>query len=93
MFIVVPEDQQSEASEQSDDPSSTGLRCPAGLLTRLLSLAGHVALRQLVHLDVAVFGEMKRRHTVQQEQTSKARSSCVTASAMKRNPKVHDLTY
>jgi condensin complex subunit 1 len=39
----------------------------SGVLARLLSLVGHVALRQLVHLDVAVFGEMKRRRAIQEQ--------------------------
>ncbi|XP_052287084.1 condensin complex subunit 1-like isoform X2 [Dreissena polymorpha] len=39
----------------------------SGVLARLLSLVGHVALRQLVHLDLAVFGEMKRRRAIQEQ--------------------------
>lgn len=39
----------------------------SGMLARLLSLVGHVALRQLVHLDLSVFGEMKRRRAIQEQ--------------------------
>ena len=39
----------------------------SGVLARLLSLVGHVALRQLVHLDLSVFGEMKRRRAIQEQ--------------------------
>ncbi|CAH1774609.1 unnamed protein product [Owenia fusiformis] len=48
--------------------SPTEFNCPSGILTRLLSLAGHIALRHLVHLDVAVFGELKRRNAIHEEE-------------------------
>ncbi|XP_041377786.1 condensin complex subunit 1-like [Gigantopelta aegis] len=41
------------------------------ILTRLLSMAGHVAVRQLIHLDVDIFGELKRRRAMQDEKKSK----------------------
>ena len=37
-----------------------------GIMTRLLSVAGHVALKQLVHTDGAILSEMKRRNAVQE---------------------------
>lgn len=40
---------------------------PAFLLTRFIALAGHVALKMLVHLEFAVLNEMKRREAVQEE--------------------------
>ena len=53
-------------------PTPTGpFTCGSGVLTRLLSLAGHVALRQLVHLDNSIFGELKRRRNLQEEQKDK----------------------
>ena len=39
----------------------------SGILARLVQLVGHVALRQLVHLDLSVFGEMKRRRAIQEQ--------------------------
>ena len=50
----------------ASDDSST-ISYASGVLARLLSLVGHVALRQLVHLDVEVFGEMKRRRAIQEQ--------------------------
>lgn len=41
------------------------------LLTRLLSLAGQVALQQLVHMEVTVLGELKRRNTMQEDKQRK----------------------
>lgn len=46
---------------------SQSVNLASGVLARLLSLVGHVALRQLVHLDLSVFGEMKRRRAIQEQ--------------------------
>ena len=88
-------DSQAESTVESSPPtppSPSKLGCPAAILTRLLSLAGHVALRQLVHLDMDVFGEIKRRQAVQEERDEKAKKTqsqqqqqLVTASGVKRN--------
>ncbi|XP_052761140.1 condensin complex subunit 1-like isoform X1 [Mya arenaria] len=51
--------------EKDQEESSASFA--SGVLSRLLSLVGHVALRQLVHLDLAVFGEMKRRRAIQEQ--------------------------
>jgi condensin complex subunit 1 len=40
------------------------LFCSSGVLSRFLFVCGHVALQQLIHLDVAVFGELKRRRAL-----------------------------
>ncbi|XP_071110071.1 condensin complex subunit 1-like [Haliotis cracherodii] len=61
-----------ESGGEGATSSETPLpECGSGLLTRLLSLAGHMALKQLVHLDVSVFGEVKRRLAVQEERNNK----------------------
>lgn len=46
---------------------------PTFLLMNLLSLAGDVALQQLVHLEQAVSGELCRRRVLQEEQEHKAK--------------------
>lgn len=38
--------------------------CSLLVLSRFLFTCGHVALHELMHLDVAVFGELKRRRAV-----------------------------
>lgn len=43
------------------------------LLMNLLSLAGDVALQQLVHLEQAVSGELCRRRVLQEEQEHKTK--------------------
>ena len=40
--------------------------CPAGVLSRLLGISGHVALQQLVLLDCDMFNELKRRHALRE---------------------------
>ena len=39
-------------------------RCSLLVLSRFLFTCGHVALQELMHLDVAIFGELKRRRAV-----------------------------
>lgn len=46
---------------------------PTFLLMNLLSLAGDVALQQLVHLEQAVSGELCRRRVLQEEQEHKTK--------------------
>lgn len=41
------------------------------MLTRLLSFAGQVAIQQLVHLEVNVLGELKRRNILQEDKNCK----------------------
>lgn len=47
---------------------------PAFLLMNLLSLAGDVALQQLVHLEQAVSGELCRRRVLREEQEHKTKN-------------------
>lgn len=43
----------------------------SGMLTKLLALAGQVALQQLVYMEVGVLGELKRRNAMQEDKQSK----------------------
>ena len=40
---------------------------PAGVLTRFCVVVGHLAVCQLVHLDIYVFSELKRRNNLKEE--------------------------
>lgn len=51
----------------------TAPRLPTFLLMNLLSLAGDVALQQLVHLEQAVSGELGRRRVLREEQEHRAK--------------------
>nr|CAD7396941.1 unnamed protein product [Timema poppensis] len=44
---------------------------PVAMLSRLVSLVGHIALRQMLYLDVAVFSELKRRNALREEANDK----------------------
>lgn len=46
---------------------SNGIHCPSGILARLLSVVGHVAFKQLYHLDVSINNELKRRESILEE--------------------------
>lgn len=64
-------------------------------LSRLLYIIGHVAIKQLVHLDVSIYKELKRRNMLREMQgkrkkrrsvfpTDRVRSANVSTSSMRR---------
>ncbi|EGV98523.1 condensin complex subunit 1 [Cricetulus griseus] len=57
-----------EKTTTEEDPKETVPTLPTFLLMNLLSLAGDVALQQLVHLEQAVSGELGRRRVLREEQ-------------------------
>ncbi|OWK04025.1 NCAPD2 [Cervus elaphus hippelaphus] len=59
-----------EKSDPQEAPQETPV-LPTFLLMNLLSLAGDVALQQLVHLEQAVSGELCRRRVLREEQEHK----------------------
>ncbi|XP_028006141.2 condensin complex subunit 1 [Eptesicus fuscus] len=61
-----------EKSTPQDDPKETPM-LSTFLLMNLLSLAGDVALQQLVHLEQAVSGELCRRRVLREEQENKTK--------------------
>ncbi|XP_067998128.1 condensin complex subunit 1 [Melanerpes formicivorus] len=63
--------QKADAGGSPSRASETGSSLPTFLLTRLVSLVGHVALQQVVHLEVAVSAELRRRRTLREEKTKK----------------------
>lgn len=62
-----------EKNATEADPKETAPRLPTFLLMNLLSLAGDVALQQLVHLEQAVSGELGRRRVLREEQEHRAK--------------------
>uniref|UniRef100_H0VCG3 Condensin complex subunit 1 n=1 Tax=Cavia porcellus TaxID=10141 RepID=H0VCG3_CAVPO len=62
-----------EKSSSQEDLRQTVPVLPTFLLMHLLSLAGDVALQQLVHLEQAVSGELCRRRVLQEEQEHKTK--------------------
>jgi condensin complex subunit 1 len=74
-----------KASSAVFDPVTTAASTPNvdqldSLMTKLVFLVGHVALRQLVHSD-AVLTELKRRRAIQEEQSHKQKQA---AAAQKK---------
>ena len=55
--------------------SNSQVTCHSGILARFLSLSGHVALRHLVHLDVGVQGEIKRRQAIEESEKENAKQA------------------
>ncbi|XP_058414929.1 condensin complex subunit 1 isoform X1 [Diceros bicornis minor] len=62
-----------EKSSTQEDLKDTPM-LPTFLLMNLLSLAGDVALQQLVHLEQAVSGELCRRRVLREEQEHKTKN-------------------
>ncbi|XP_057558367.1 condensin complex subunit 1 isoform X2 [Hippopotamus amphibius kiboko] len=62
-----------EKSAPQEAPKDTTV-LPTFLLMNLLSLAGDVALQQLVHLEQAVSGELSRRRVLREEQEHKTKN-------------------
>lgn len=56
-----------DTSPSNSQPSSQPSSSATVILTRLIAFAGHVAFRQMVHLDTYVFGELKRRRAIQEQ--------------------------
>lgn len=56
-----------DADPSNSQPSSQPSSSATVILTRLITFAGHVAFRQMVHLDTYVFGELKRRRAIQEQ--------------------------
>lgn len=63
------------------------LEIASPVLTRILVIAGQVAIRQLVHLDVHVYSELRRRARIReerQEQSSKQKRNLIQSASRKR---------
>ncbi|KAH7956513.1 hypothetical protein HPB52_010154 [Rhipicephalus sanguineus] len=61
-----PQDSQSSQEENEEmtveeSPQTPSFECSSLLLSRTLACVGHVALRQLIYLDVDVFAQLKRK--------------------------------
>lgn len=59
---------------EKGDSKETAPKLPTFLLMNLLSLAGDVALQQLVHLEQAVSGELGRRRVLREEQEHRTKA-------------------
>lgn len=55
------QNEESEESTVQESPQTPSPECSNLLLSRALSCVGHVALRQLIYLDVDVFAQLKRK--------------------------------
>jgi len=51
----------------SQPDTQVSVECPFEVVTRFMVMVGHIALRQMLYLDVAVFCELKRRNVLREE--------------------------
>ncbi|XP_042309788.1 condensin complex subunit 1 isoform X2 [Sceloporus undulatus] len=75
--------QESEGTEAGPDPSPCEVAGDSStidttVLTHLVSLAGDVALQQLVHLELSVSNELRRRRLLGEEQEAKEHAATTT---------------
>lgn len=68
-------DSQESNIDRDTRSSNSPTACHAGVLARFLSLSGHVALRHMVHLDVGVLGEIKRRQVIEENDKEKEKQA------------------
>ncbi|CAF4904025.1 unnamed protein product [Pieris macdunnoughi] len=75
--------------EQTTDADDDSTDVPAELLTRFVFVLGHVALQQLIHLDISVYSELRRRNQVREER--KAEEKRKKAATPARRGRAQDL--
>ncbi|KAJ7379614.1 meiotic chromosome condensation [Desmophyllum pertusum] len=77
------QDKENDSAESNTNTrcSNSPTACHAGILARFLSLSGHVALRHMVHLDVGVLGEIKRRQVIEENDKEKEKQAKKTRGA------------
>ncbi|XP_066028149.1 condensin complex subunit 1 [Pocillopora verrucosa] len=80
-----PRNNQNDSVESNPDTDrhagNSATTCQAGILARFFSLSGHVALRHMVHLDVGVLGEIKRRQVIEENDKEKEKQAKKTRGA------------
>ncbi|RMX45777.1 hypothetical protein pdam_00004164 [Pocillopora damicornis] len=80
-----PRNNQNDSVESNSDTDrhagNSPATCQAGILARFFSLSGHVALRHMVHLDVGVLGEIKRRQVIEENDKEKEKQAKKTRGA------------
>jgi len=57
-------DYEGDTDDAAMEVEQQSPKCSSLVLSRFLFTCGHVALQELIHLDIAVFGELKRRRAV-----------------------------
>lgn len=84
------------STEEGDDSSllnakslpSKLVQCSTLSLTRLLALAGHIALKQLVHLEHSLLNELKRRRLQKESEEEEKKRSENTSGSSSLTPRV-----
>lgn len=76
------------ASQEIDSENSTPSNLPNyHLLSRLLYIVGHIAIRQMVYLDNAVYKELKRRNAIRElKKGNKSKDSVGSNNSAPNNP-------
>ncbi|KAL5961881.1 Condensin complex subunit 1 [Taenia solium] len=80
---------QSEVDAASDNAElvsqAVSPTVPSFILARFIALAGHVALKMLVHLEFSVLNELKRREVIQEESKQAKKHSLKTPRSARLN--------
>jgi hypothetical protein len=63
----------------SQPDTQVSVECPFEVVTRFMVMVGHIALRQMLYLDVSVFCELKRRNILREE-----RDECLNTKKQKK---------
>jgi hypothetical protein len=85
-----------EATDVCSQPKTqASAECPFEVLSRLVFMIGHVALRQMLYLDVAVFCELKRRNILREERDQVLNNKSKKKNKQQRSSKnsVNNVSY
>ncbi|VDO05005.1 unnamed protein product [Rodentolepis nana] len=83
-------DENVETTQPPSSQTSTLSTVPSFILARFIALAGHIALKILVHLEFSVLNELKRREALQEEnKNAKKRHAKVQRASARNNVSVN----
>lgn len=80
----------SRSQELSGNGETGEIEIAPGILTRILVISGQIAIKQLIHLDVHVYSELRRRARVReekQEASSKKRRNLAMSASRRNGPR------
>lgn len=69
----VPTEEEKDGTLAEENVTEELCSLSSAILTRFVFFCGHVAFNELIHLDVTIFGELKRRHALMEEKQQKGK--------------------
>lgn len=70
---MAPSEDEKDGAPVEESVTEELCSLSSAILTRFVFFCGHVAFNELIHLDVTIFGELKRRHALMEEKQQKGK--------------------